>query len=74
MILALDHYVAPEEDEPSDDQGLEVPTPRRWERLLVGLLATLVSALVGVAWGVVAGYVGGRVDQLMMRLVDVGPS
>jgi len=42
--------------------------------LLVGLLATLVSALVGVAWGVIAGYLGGRVDQIMMRLVDVAYS
>jgi len=39
--------------------------------LQVGLLATLVSALVGVAFGLAAGYAGGRVDQLMMRCVDV---
>ncbi len=39
--------------------------------LLVGLAATLVSVLIGVAWGAVAGYYGGRVDQAMMRAVDV---
>ena len=39
--------------------------------LLVGLVGTLVSLLVGVAWGAVAGYVGGRLDELMMRTVDV---
>lgn len=39
--------------------------------LMVGLAATLVSLLIGVAWGAVAGYLGGRVDNLMMRIVDI---
>ena len=39
--------------------------------LLVGLLATAVSLVIGVSWGAVAGYVGGRIDNLMMRFVDV---
>jgi oligopeptide transport system permease protein len=39
--------------------------------LAVGLVATAVSLVIGVVWGAVAGYVGGRVDQIMMRIVDV---
>ena len=39
--------------------------------LMVGLAATLVSLIIGIAWGATAGYVGGRVDQWMMRTVDV---
>jgi oligopeptide transport system permease protein len=39
--------------------------------LLVGLVGTLVSLLIGVTWGAIAGYAGGRVDDLMMRVVDV---
>jgi oligopeptide transport system permease protein len=39
--------------------------------LLVGVIATLVSLLIGVSYGAVAGYLGGRVDNLMMRAVDV---
>jgi oligopeptide transport system permease protein len=39
--------------------------------LLVGLAATAVSLIIGVAWGAVAGYTGGRVDNLMMRIVDI---
>ena len=39
--------------------------------LLVGLAATLVSLVIGIAWGATAGYAGGKVDQLMMRIVDV---
>src|SRR5882724_79710 len=39
--------------------------------LLLGLAATVVSLLIGVAWGAAAGYYGGRIDELMMRTVDV---
>ncbi|MDP3856643.1 MAG: ABC transporter permease subunit [Stagnimonas sp.] len=39
--------------------------------LLVGLAATAVSVLIGVAWGAVAGYFGGRLDELLMRAVDI---
>lgn len=39
--------------------------------LLVGLVATLVSLAIGVTYGAVAGYVGGRIDNAMMRVVDV---
>ena len=39
--------------------------------LQIGLLATLVSLCIGVTWGATAGYLGGRVDELMMRFVDV---
>ena len=39
--------------------------------LAIGVVATSVSLLVGVAWGAAAGYLGGRVDELMMRIVDV---
>jgi len=39
--------------------------------LAVALIATLVSVIIGVLYGAVAGFVGGRVDNLMMRLVDI---
>ncbi len=39
--------------------------------LLVGLVGTLVSLVIGVSWGAVAGYAGGKLDELMMRVVDV---
>ena len=39
--------------------------------LAVGAIATFVSLVIGVAWGAIAGFAGGRVDQYMMRLVDV---
>ncbi|WP_375549612.1 ABC transporter permease subunit [Oceanicaulis alexandrii] len=39
--------------------------------LMVGVVATFVSLIIGVTWGAVAGFLGGRIDQLMMRVVDV---
>jgi oligopeptide transport system permease protein len=39
--------------------------------LAIGLVATVVSLIIGVAWGAVAGFVGGKVDEVMMRIVDV---
>ena len=39
--------------------------------LMVGLISTFVSLLIGVSYGAAAGYLGGRVDDLMMRVVDV---
>src|SRR6266513_173033 len=39
--------------------------------LMVALIATLVSLVIGVSYGAVAGYIGGRLDDLMMRVVDV---
>ncbi|HZF25101.1 MAG TPA: ABC transporter permease subunit [Steroidobacteraceae bacterium] len=39
--------------------------------LLIALLASAVSLCIGVTWGAVAGYAGGRVDNAMMRFVDI---
>jgi oligopeptide transport system permease protein len=39
--------------------------------LMVGILATTVSLVIGVTYGAVAGFLGGRIDNLMMRFVDV---
>lgn len=39
--------------------------------LTVGLVSTLVSLLIGITYGATAGYAGGRVDDVMMRIVDV---
>ncbi|MFL6466987.1 MAG: ABC transporter permease [Pyrinomonadaceae bacterium] len=39
--------------------------------LLVGIISTIVSLIVGVSYGAVAGFFGGRIDNVMMRIVDV---
>jgi peptide/nickel transport system permease protein/oligopeptide transport system permease protein len=37
----------------------------------VGFVGATVSLFVGVTYGLVAGYLGGRIDNAMMRLVDI---
>ncbi len=38
---------------------------------LVGLVGASVSLVIGVSYGAIAGYAGGKVDNFMMRIVDV---
>jgi oligopeptide transport system permease protein len=39
--------------------------------LMVGLISTIVSLLIGVGYGATAGYIGGKLDEVMMRFVDI---
>ena len=39
--------------------------------LMVGIISTIVSLIIGVSYGAIAGYLGGRIDNVMMRLVDI---
>jgi oligopeptide transport system permease protein len=39
--------------------------------LAIGLLAGVVAGVIGVIYGATAGFSGGRVDEVMMRIVDV---
>lgn len=39
--------------------------------LAVGFAATLVSLAIGVLYGAISGFLGGKVDEVMMRIVDI---
>lgn len=39
--------------------------------LLVGLIGTAMALIFGTGWGVIAGFYGGRIDNVMMRVVDI---
>jgi oligopeptide transport system permease protein len=39
--------------------------------LAIGVLASVMALLLGVTYGAIAGYLGGRVDNWMMRVVDI---
>ena len=39
--------------------------------LLVGIVATAVAVFIGVIYGAIAGYAGGKIDDLLMRFVDI---
>ena len=37
----------------------------------IGLAAAAISVVIGTTWGALAGWYGGRIDNVMMRLVDI---
>ncbi len=39
--------------------------------LLIGLMTTAIALSIGVFYGALAGFLGGRIDNIMMRLVDM---
>jgi oligopeptide transport system permease protein len=39
--------------------------------LIVGACGAFVSFLVGTTYGMISGYFGGRLDELMMRVLDI---
>ncbi len=39
--------------------------------LMVGVVGALIAVLVGTLYGAIAGYFGGKLDDFMMRLVDI---
>ena len=39
--------------------------------LQVAVVATVVQFIIGVLYGGISGYLGGRVDNIMMRIVDI---
>jgi oligopeptide transport system permease protein len=39
--------------------------------MMVGLVGTVTAVLLGILFGAIAGYTGGRLDNLLMRFVDI---
>ena len=39
--------------------------------LMIGIVTTAVALSIGVLYGAAAGFLGGRIDNFMMRIVDV---
>jgi oligopeptide transport system permease protein len=39
--------------------------------IMIGLVGTITAAFVGIVLGSIAGYVGGRIDNFIMRFVDI---
>ncbi|HOK18379.1 MAG TPA: ABC transporter permease [Caldisericia bacterium] len=39
--------------------------------LAVGFVASFLNLIIGVIYGGISGYIGGRVDNIMMRIVDI---
>lgn len=58
----------------TDELGRDVFT-RTWYgarvSLFVGIAAALIELVIGVIYGGISGYKGGRIDEVLMRIVDV---
>ena len=58
----------------TDAKGRDILSRIIWgsrTSILVAIAATLCSLLIGVSYGATSGFFGGRIDNLMMRIVDV---
>lgn len=58
----------------TDDLGRDVFTRTLYGgrmSLLIGVISSLVSILIGITYGATAGFLGGKIDEIMMRIVDI---
>ena len=58
----------------TDDLGRDILTRVMYGTrisLMIAFIATMVNLFIGIIYGAVAGFEGGRVDNIMMRVVDV---
>ena len=58
----------------ADDLGRDLLSRLLWgtrTSLALGFASAAVAAVLGAAIGIVAGYVGGRLDNLLMRVIDM---
>jgi len=39
--------------------------------LAIGFVSVLINLAIGVPYGVISGYFGGKVDNIMMRIIDI---
>ncbi|MEZ0536260.1 ABC transporter permease [Caldicellulosiruptoraceae bacterium PP1] len=39
--------------------------------LAIGIVATIINIIIGVLYGGISGFFGGKVDNIMMRIVDI---
>ncbi|MFT7668478.1 MAG: oligopeptide transport system permease protein [Planctomycetota bacterium] len=58
----------------TDGKGRDILSRIIWgsrTSIMVSIAAALCSLAIGVSYGALAGYLGGRIDNLMMRIVDI---
>lgn len=58
----------------TDDLGRDLWT-RVWYggriSLFIGFTAAILNLIIGGLWGGISGYLGGRVDDIMMRIIEI---
>ena len=66
--LSPDHFLG------TDEKGMDVFIRLMYGgriSLTLGFVVVILETLIGILMGGLAGYFGGKVDQLIMRLVDI---
>lgn len=71
-----DSYTAPSAKHwlGTDQYGMDIVTRLMYGgrvSLLIGFLVEIIAAVIGVSLGGISGYFGGKIDNLIMRIVDV---
>lgn len=58
----------------TDDLGRDIMTRIMYGgriSLEIGLVSVMINLVLGVSYGGISGYFGGRVDNIMMRIIDI---
>lgn len=74
--VLLDANLSPNADHwfGTDDLGRDLWARVWWGTrisLFIGIVAAVLDLLIGVIYGSVSGYLGGRVDNVMMRIIEI---
>jgi oligopeptide transport system permease protein len=58
----------------TDDLGRDLWARVWWGTrisLFIGIVAAVLDLLIGVLYGTISGYLGGKVDDIMMRIIEI---
>lgn len=69
-------YATPSKIHPlgTDDKGMDVFARLMYGgriSLMIGFIVVILETIIGVILGGISGYFGGKVDQIIMRIVDI---
>lgn len=75
-VSSTNDYAAPSKDHllGTDDKGMDVFVRLMYGgriSLMIGFIVVILETIIGVILGGLAGYFGGKVDQVIMRIVDI---
>ncbi len=75
-VSSTNDYAVPSKDHllGTDDKGMDVFVRLMYGgriSLMIGFIVVILETIIGVILGGLAGYFGGKVDQVIMRIVDI---
>jgi len=75
-IMDKNEYAAPSLEHllGTDEQGMDVFVRLMYGgriSLLIGFIVVILETFIGIVIGGISGYFGGKIDQILMRIVDI---